>query len=50
MQNTIIVNEGFLKELKLGSPEEAIGKQIWYFDEVKLEVQGVVRDFISNVS
>lgn len=48
IQNTIIVNEGFLKELKLGSPEEAIGKQIWYFDEVKLEIQGVVRDFISK--
>lgn len=48
MQNTIIVNEVFLKELGLGSPEEAIGKQIWYFDEVKLEVQGVVRNFISK--
>lgn len=48
LQNTIIVNEGFLKELELGSPEEAIGKQIWYFDEVKLEVQGVVKDFISK--
>jgi len=47
-QSNIIVNEGFLKDLELGSPEEAIGKQIWYFNgEVKLEVQGVVRDFIS---
>jgi hypothetical protein len=48
MQNTIIVNEGFLKELELGTPEEAIGKQIWYFDEVRLEIQGVVRDFVSK--
>lgn len=48
IQNTIIVNEGFLKELKLGTPEEAIGKKIWYFDEVRLEIQGVVRDFVSK--
>jgi len=46
-QNNIIVNETFLKELKLGAPEEAIGKRIWYFGEVKLEIKGVVRDFIS---
>ena len=48
IQNAIIVNEGFLKELKLGSSEEAIGKQIWYFDEVRLEIQGVVKDFVSK--
>jgi putative ABC transport system permease protein len=48
MQNIIIVNEGFLKALELGSPEEAIGKQIWYFDEVKFEIQGVVKDFLSK--
>jgi putative ABC transport system permease protein len=48
IQNSIIVNEGFLKALELGSPEEAIGKQIWYFDEVKLKIQGVVKDFVSK--
>jgi ABC-type antimicrobial peptide transport system permease subunit len=45
-QNNIIVNERFLDELKLGPPEQAIGKHIWYFDEQKLTVQGVVKDFI----
>jgi putative ABC transport system permease protein len=47
-QGNIIVNERFLKELNLGSPQQAIGKQIWYFDEVKLEIQGVVKDFVSK--
>jgi hypothetical protein len=48
IQNDIIVNEQFLKALDLGSPEEAIGKHIWYFGgEEKLKIQGVVRDFIS---
>lgn len=47
-QNTIIVNEGFLKRLGLGVAREAIGKKIWYFDEHKLEIQGVVKDFISK--
>lgn len=47
-QHAIIVNESFLKRLGLGSPQEAIGKNIWYFDESKLEIQGVVKDFISK--
>lgn len=47
-QSSIIVNEGFLKALNLGAPQEAIGKEIWYFDEVKLKIQGVVKDFISK--
>jgi putative ABC transport system permease protein len=47
MPTSIIVNEKFLKELQLGSPQEAIGKHVWYFDEVKLKIQGVVKDFIS---
>ena len=46
-QNNIIVNERFLKVLKLGSPEEVIGKHVWYFGEEKLTVQGVVKDFIA---
>jgi putative ABC transport system permease protein len=47
IQNNIIVNERFLRALDLGSPEEAIGKHVWYFGEEKLKIQGVVSDFIS---
>lgn len=48
IQNSdIIVNEQFLKALDLGSPNDAIGKYIWYFGEEKLKIRGVVRDFIS---
>lgn len=43
----IIVNERFLKALGLGTPEEAIGKYVWYFGEEKLKVKGVAKDFIS---
>jgi hypothetical protein len=43
----IIVNEQFLKALSLGSPQDAIGKHIWYFGEEKMRIQGVVSDFIS---
>ena len=48
LPTTIIVNETFVKALGLRSPQEAIGKYIWYFDEIKLEIHGVVRDFISK--
>lgn len=44
----IIVNTEFLKSLSLGSPEQALGKQIWYFGERKLTIQGVVADFVSH--
>ncbi|MEM1407624.1 MAG: ABC transporter permease [Bacteroidota bacterium] len=47
VQNTLVVNETFLKELNLGDPYEAIGKSIWYFGEQKMQIQGVVKDFIS---
>jgi putative ABC transport system permease protein len=46
-QNTIVVNEQFLNALNLGSPEEAVGKYVWYFGEERLKIQGVVGDFIS---
>ncbi len=46
-QNNIVVNETFLKELKLGSPDEAIGKNIWHYKK-KMKITGVVRDFISK--
>ncbi|MEO0553823.1 MAG: ABC transporter permease [Bacteroidota bacterium] len=47
IQNAIVVNETFLRELDLGDPHEAIGKNIWYFGERKMLIQGVVKDFIS---
>lgn len=47
VQHNIIVNERLLKELSLGSPEQAIGKQIWYFGEEKVTIQGVVANFVS---
>jgi ABC-type antimicrobial peptide transport system permease subunit len=43
----IIVNERFLKELNLGTPLEAIGKEVWYFEDMKVKIQGVVKDFVS---
>lgn len=44
--NSIIVNERFTKVLGL-TPQEAIGREIWYFEDTKLKIQGVVRDFVS---
>ncbi|MEL7119330.1 MAG: ABC transporter permease, partial [Bacteroidota bacterium] len=43
--NYIVANEGLLKELNLGSPQEAIGKTI-YYNESKVQILGVVKDFI----
>lgn len=41
-----IVNESFLKGLNLGSPQEAIGKYIWFRD-TKLQILGVVANFVN---
>ncbi|MEM6737676.1 MAG: ABC transporter permease [Bacteroidota bacterium] len=43
--NYIVANEGLLKELALGTPQEAIGKTIFY-NEKKVRILGVVKDFI----
>lgn len=43
---TVILNESFLKMLQIGSPEEAIGKSI-FFRNAKFQVIGVVKDFIT---
>ncbi len=43
----VVVNESFLKELKLGSPESAIGKNIWR-NGARYEILGVVKDFIHS--
>lgn len=42
----IIVNEEFLKGLDLGSPQDAIGKNIWYNNN-RLRVLGVVKNFVN---
>ncbi|MDW3193828.1 MAG: ABC transporter permease [Cytophagales bacterium] len=42
----IIVNESFLKKLNLGSPQEAIGKQIGYYKR-KLTIIGVTEETVS---
>jgi ABC-type antimicrobial peptide transport system permease subunit len=41
----VVVNESFLKALNLGSPESAIGKNIWR-NRARYEILGVVKDFI----
>ena len=43
--NYIVANEGLLKELDLGTPQEAIGKTI-YYNENRVRILGVVKDFI----
>lgn len=43
----VVVNESFLKALNLGSPESALGKNIWR-NGAKYEVLGVVQDFIHS--
>ncbi|MEQ9289895.1 MAG: ABC transporter permease [Cyclobacteriaceae bacterium] len=49
-RNKVIVNRELLKKLNLGSPEEAIGKTIWFHTSHgggdRLLIQGVVGDFI----
>jgi ABC-type antimicrobial peptide transport system permease subunit len=42
----IIVNEEFLKSLDLGSPKDAIGKNIWYNNN-RLRILGVVKNFVN---
>lgn len=39
----VIVNEKLLKELDLGSPQEAVGKHFWWGGDT--EISGVVADF-----
>lgn len=42
----IIVNEEFLKRLDLGSPQNAIGKNIWYNNN-RLRILGVIKNFVN---
>jgi putative ABC transport system permease protein len=41
-----VVNEAFLKKFQLGSPTEALGKQILIGDSTVLTLRGVVKDFL----
>ncbi len=42
----LIVNENFLEKFKLGSPADAIGKQVIMSDSTRLTLRGVVKDFL----
>ncbi len=42
----LIVNEKFINDFKLGTPQQAIGKTIIVGDSLMLTVQGVVKDFL----
>lgn len=42
----VIVNEKFVDDFKLGTPQQAIGKTIIVGDSLGLTVQGVVKDFL----
>ena len=44
IEEAVIVNEYFLKRFSLGTPEEAIGKQVVYAGQ-SLSIIGVVQDF-----
>lgn len=42
----VIVNQGLLKQLELGSPEEAIGKKLWCNGR-QVQIRGVVKDVVT---
>lgn len=43
----VIVNESLLGQLTLGTPEEAIGKSLWYNGRQKVTIKGVIADPVS---
>ena len=43
LTNKVIVNEKLLKELNMGSPQEAVGKHFWWGGDT--EISGVAADF-----
>jgi putative ABC transport system permease protein len=45
-ESFLVVNEKFLEKFKLGSPSEAIGKQMIIGDSTRLTLRGVVKDFL----
>ncbi len=44
-ESFLVVNEKFLEKFNLGSPAEAIGKQMLIGDSTRLTLRGVVKDF-----
>lgn len=45
-ESFLVVNEKFLEKFRLGSPPEAIGKQMLIGDSTRLTLRGVVKDFL----
>lgn len=45
-ESFLVVNEKFLEKFKLGTPAEAIGKQVLIGDSTRLTLCGVVKDFL----
>ncbi|MBC7776824.1 MAG: ABC transporter permease [Phycisphaerae bacterium] len=45
-ESFLVVNEKFVERFKLGSPAEAIGKQVLIGDSTRLTLTGVVKDFL----
>jgi ABC-type antimicrobial peptide transport system permease subunit len=45
-ETSLIVNESFVSQFKLGTPSEAIGKPVIVGDSTNLVISGVVKDFL----
>ncbi|MFN0212944.1 MAG: ABC transporter permease [Saprospiraceae bacterium] len=45
-ESFLVVNEQFLQHFKLGTPAEAIGKQVLLGDSTRVSLRGVVKDFL----
>lgn len=45
-ESFLIVNEKFLEKFKMGSPAEAIGKQVLIGDSTPVTIRGVLKDFL----
>lgn len=45
-ESFLLVNEKFLERFNLGSPAEALGKQVFIGDSTRLNIRGVVKDFL----
>ncbi|MBK6998078.1 MAG: ABC transporter permease [Lewinellaceae bacterium] len=45
-ESFLLVNEKFLERFNIGSPAEALGKQVFIGDSTRLNIRGVVKDFL----
>jgi putative ABC transport system permease protein len=43
--NELVVNETFVKKLGFKYPEDIIGKEVNFYDEIKAPIVGVIKDF-----